>query len=116
QPSRHGRERDFHNAVAFALLHKKDVTVLADSPLADLPFVRQEWETSRALFREGVGLAAALEQVVRSVLARLPEFGTGRVAIIRALLEEVAIENRSISAAARRLNRSREHLSRTYWP
>lgn len=109
------RDRDFHAQVADALRHLGDVTKLAESPLADLPPVRELWEHSPVLFREGIALAEVVHAVVRAILARLPQHGASRLRYIRTILEVVAIEHRSISEAARRLELSREHLSRTYW-
>lgn len=110
------RGHELQAAFAFALLHLNDIAVLTDSPLVDLPVVRLYWPDANVLFREGVGLAAALETTVRNLLVRFPDVQTGRVAFVRATLQAVALDHKSVASVARLHGKSREHWQRTYWP
>ena len=94
------RGKDLHSAVAYALLHMDDVCALADSPAAELPFVTQYWPREPVLFREGVGLATALELIARSLLDRLPPANGGKVMFMRATLQGVALDHESVASIA----------------
>jgi hypothetical protein len=84
----------------YALLHMDDVCALAESPAAELPFVIQFWPREPVLFREGVGLATALELIARSLLDRLPPANGGKVMFMRATLQGVALDHESVASIA----------------
>src|SRR5689334_3789074 len=103
---------EFRVLIGRALLDLGDIPRLADSPLVELPEVRRRAAGSTMIFGEGVALDAYLREQVSGVIARL--HGTGKVAILRSILEGVCA-GKSIAQIAREHGRTRSFFSRHYW-
>lgn len=104
--------KQFEQAVGQALLHWGDPVWLQDCPLSALSMPAAA-DINRQLFPQGHALSQLLEGLMNDLVSRLQ--GSGKVAFLRALFEGL-LRGESISAVARQLGRSREHVTRSYWP
>ena len=99
--------------VAWALKHIDDPVSLAESPLAELPAARAVGQRiyQSSLIAEGYALQELLQVSADWVIADLEGSGKSQRA---AQFLALYIQNPSVTETAKRLGRSREHVSRSY--